>query len=329
MGIYLYKKETVRQVTNNIINSQNNDEGGLELESHPLSIETMRSGDYPGSDIVIEQTLSPGSNYNRSIVSYKSEGLKIYALLTVPLGDPPAGGWPVIVFNHGFIPPAEYQTAERYIAYADAFSRNGYIVLKSDYRGHGESEGKAGGGYGSPDYTIDILNAVSTIKKYKDVDPERIGMWGHSMGGFITIRSMVITKDIKAGVIWGGVVASYPDLVRNWRRGRPTLPVPTGARRWRQVLIETYGEPEANPQFWNSISANSYLQDISGPLQLHHGTADASVPLEFSVNLNEELKDAGKTVELYTYSGDDHNISANLSLALQRSVDFFDKYLKN
>ncbi|MBI2025965.1 MAG: hypothetical protein HYT06_01140, partial [Candidatus Levybacteria bacterium] len=111
MGIYLYKKETVRQVTNNIINSQNNDEGGLELESHPLSIETMRSGDYPGSDIVIEQTLSPGSNYNRSIVSYKSEGLKIYALLTVPLGDPAAGGWPVIVFNHGFIPPAEYQTA--------------------------------------------------------------------------------------------------------------------------------------------------------------------------------------------------------------------------
>ena len=46
---------------------------------------------YPGSDITIEQTLPPGSNYQRYYVSYLSDGLKIYALLTVPNGAKPAG----------------------------------------------------------------------------------------------------------------------------------------------------------------------------------------------------------------------------------------------
>lgn len=315
----------------NATGSLNNleDRGGVVDSPFPLSIEYMRTQEYPGSDITIEETLRPGSNYKRYIVSYKSEGLKIYALLTVPDGQLPEKGWPVVIFNHGYIPPKEYQTTEKYIAYADAFSRNGYIVLKSDYRGHGSSEGEATGGYGSPAYTIDILNAMSSIKKLKDADSNKIGMWGHSMGGFITLRSMVISKDIKAGVIWGGVVASYPDLIYNWRRSTFTPPpLPTGVRRWRDLLIAQFGTPEKNPKFWSSISANSYLKDISGPVQLHHGGADASVPLGFSEKLNGELKKAGKEPELFVYPGDDHNLTVNFNIAIRRSVDFFDKYLK-
>ncbi|MEK7517906.1 MAG: alpha/beta fold hydrolase [Patescibacteria group bacterium] len=317
------------------------DEGRVESDSHPLSIESLRKGEYPGSEIVIGETLGPGSNYQRYIVSYKSEGLKIFALLTVPNGTRPVGGWPAIVFNHGYIPPSQYKTTERYISYTDGFSRNGYVLLRPDYRGHGNSEGTALGGYGSNGYTIDVLNAVSSLKKLEDplnvnsqkliVDANRIGMWGHSMGGFITIRNMVVSRDVKAGVIWGGVVASYTDLLRNWRRGASAFtppPLPSGVRRWRQSLIERYGEPEKNPQFWNSISANSYLSDISGPIQLHHGEEDGSVPVEFSRKLNEQLKTIGKEVELFIYPGDDHDITSNFGTAMQRSVEFFDRYLK-
>jgi len=63
-------------------------------------------------------------------------------------------------------------------------------------------------------------------------------------------------------------------------------------------------------------------------LQLHHGTADTSVPVAFSEKLNEQMKKAGKSVELYIYDGDDHNLANNLYTALERSVAFFDKYLK-
>src|SRR6476659_119792 len=87
--------------------------------SLPLQIDSMRARQYPGSDIVIEQVLDPGVNYNRYYVSYLSDGLKIYALMTVPNGQKPPTGWPVIIFNHGYIPPEIYRTTERYVAYVN------------------------------------------------------------------------------------------------------------------------------------------------------------------------------------------------------------------
>ncbi len=71
----------------------------------PLQIEVMREQTYTSSPITIEQNLDPGVNYNRYVVSYLSEGFKIYALMTVPFGNPPDTGWPVIIFNHGYIHP--------------------------------------------------------------------------------------------------------------------------------------------------------------------------------------------------------------------------------
>lgn len=339
---FFSKKDNLTRVISEIADTSfPENEGGPELSPHPLSIEALRQGEYPGSDIVIEQTLTPGSNYQRFIASYKSEGLKIFGLLTVPNGDPPQKGWPAIVFNHGYISPSSYRTTEKYVAYQHAFARNGYVTLKSDFRGHGNSEGRATGGYGSNGYTIDVLNAVSSIKKLKDpsnvnsqksiVSPEGIGMWGHSMGGHITLESMVVNPDIKAGVIWAGVVGSYEDLFERWRRrsGPTPTPNPYSQRgRWRRELAEMFGDPNQNPEFWQSLSATSFLDDISGPVQLQHGTADSSVPVEFSRSLEKLLSDAGKEVELFEYPGDDHNISANLSLALNRSVEFFDRYLK-
>lgn len=297
---------------------------------HPLTIEYLRSQEYPGSPIVIEQTLSTGSNYGRYLTSYQSEGLKIYAYMTVPLGAKPATGWPVVIFNHGYIPLDVYRPTERYIAYQDAFAANGYIVFRPDYRGHADSEGEAVGAYSDPGYTIDVLNAISSIKAYADADPDRMGLWGHSMGGYITARAMVVRDDIKAGVIWAGVVASYPDMLESWTR-RNTVPssIPPRARRWREVLVKDYGTPDENPEFWASISANSYLADLNAPVQLHHGTNDADVPVLFSELLYTEILTAGKMAEYYTYPGDDHNLSANLGTALQRSVAFFDKYVKN
>lgn len=253
LGIYSYlKQQPISKSIDNLTDQINLKEFEITTDKNipDLSIENLRKGNYPGSDINIEETLSAGSNYKRYITSYKSEGLKIYALLTIPNSDPPTGGWPAIVFNHGYIPPAEYRTTERYIAYVDGFARNGYILFRPDYRGHDKSEGEATGAYGSNGYTIDVLNAVSSIKRFKDVNPEKIGMWGHSLGGFITLRNMVVRNNVKTGVIWAGVVGSYADMLNNWRRGnQPTFPLPSGARRWRQTLIDRYGTPEQNPTF--------------------------------------------------------------------------------
>ena len=295
-------------------------------------IDIMRQERYPGSDIVIEAKLSSGGNYSRYLASYQSEGNKIFALLTIPDGERPKDGWPVIVFNHGYILPELYRSTERYSAYVDGFASQGYMVLSSDYRGHGDSEGLAPGGYGSPAYTVDVLNGLAAIKTHPDADPDRIGMWGHSMGGYITLRAMVVSQEIRAGVIWAGVVGSYPDLLENWDLMNENIfptPDPNSRQfRWRNRLLETYGLPEDNPEFWASISPTNYINDLSGPLQLHHGTADYTVPVDFSQSLAERLRIMGKHVELHVYQGEDHNITRNFDAAIAESVRFFDETVK-
>ena len=155
------------------------------------------------------------------------------------------------------------------------------------------------------------------------------------MGGYITLRNMVVNKDIKSGVIWAGVVASYPDLLNNWRRRNPNpgaspsmLPGNTNGRGWRNQLVAEFGEPESNPEFWNSISSNAYLNEISGPVQIHHGTADEEVPFALGERLKFYLDQAGKSHEFYAYQGGNHDIGdPHFSVAMNRTIEFFKKNL--
>jgi dipeptidyl aminopeptidase/acylaminoacyl peptidase len=77
------------------------------------------------------------------------------------------------------------------------------------------------------------------------------------------------------------------------------------------------------------MSANAYLSDLSGPIQIHHGTGDTTVPYSYSVMLDQEIKAAGRSSELFLYPNDDHNIAANRDNALVLSVVFFNQHVKN
>jgi uncharacterized protein len=301
--------------------------GSDDIGDGPLTIPELREGSYPGSAIKIERQLSSGRNYKRYLSSYQSEGLKIFALLTVPNGAKPKNGWPAIIFNHGYIPPKQYRTTEKYVAYVDGFARAGYIVFKPDYRGHGFSQGEPSGAYFSPAYTIDVLNATSSVAKFKDANPNRIGMWGHSMGGYLTLRSMLVDSRIKVGVIWAGVVAPYKDILERWTRSRPN-DIPREARSRRQRILDKFGTPSSNPAFFDSISPNSYLSDGLGPLQIHHGLSDETVPYQFSRALVKGLRNAKQPHEYFEYAGNDHNLKQSFGLVMRRSVAFFDKVLK-
>ena len=108
--------------------------------------------------------LETNTTYKTYTTNYTSDGLKVNGLLTEPTGETPAGGWPAIVFVHGYIPPSLYETTGApYSAYVDYLARNGFVVFKIDLRGHGNSEGKAGGGYYGSDYVVDTLNAYAAL----------------------------------------------------------------------------------------------------------------------------------------------------------------------
>lgn len=307
------------------------------INNNLLSIQFMRNQMYPGSKISIVKQLPDGTNYHQYLTSYESDGLKIYALLTIPMGSVPKNGWPVILFNHGYIPPVTYETYPTVGQYADyypVFSSNGYIVFKPDYRGNGNSQGKPSGAYFSPDYTIDDLNALSSIKKFKDVNPHKIGIWAHSMGGNIALRALEVDpNDIKVAVIWGGVVGSYSDILFKWHTIQtPMHPFPSSTYQSgstsRQSFVLSHGTPSTNPEFWDSIDPIKNLDYIKSPIQLDVGGSDSEVPPRFSDELYTDLRAIHKPVEFYEYSGDNHNISNNFTQAMQRSLAYFNTYLK-
>lgn len=297
-------------------------ENNSQTEELPVFIESLRKRSYPASEIVIEEILVSGVNYKRYIASYKSDGLKIYGLTTIPDLQKPVKGYPTILFLHGFISPKTYITTNDYVATQDGLARGGFITFKPDLRGHGKSQGDATGAHFSEGYIVDALNALSALEIYDDVDSEKIGIWGHSNGGEIGLRAMVVSKNIKAGVFWAGVVGSSQDILETYNSRIPFM------RKNTPDLVVKYGSPSANPALWNKLDPYSYLSDISGPIQLHHGTADSSVPIELSIHLKRALEREGKVVELYKYDGADHNFNGNsFGTAMQRSLDFFKKYL--
>jgi len=289
-----------------------------DIDIHPMDLEMLSQKEYPGGDLVVEQALENGTNYRQYIVSYSSEGLKIYGLLTIPLSVKPQNGFPAVLFVHGYIPPKQYSTTGNYPTYQAALARSNVITFKPDLRGHGNSEGEPVSAHFSEKYLVDVMNAISYLKDYPDVDPGRIGYWGHSNGGETGLRTLVISSDIKAASLWAGVVGSFEDELETYNEKIPFMRNPED-----NELVRKHGWPSENPQFWSKIDPYYHLDEISVPVQLHHGTADASVPIELSRELKKAMEEAGKEVEMFEYPGDDHNIGANSGLAWRRTINFF------
>lgn len=294
-----------------------------------MTIPYLRNRDYT-SKLGDREAAYTGPNYTAYVTSYDSDGLKINGLLTQPNGPVPTGGWPAIVFIHGYIPPTQYQTLERYGDYIDYFARNGFVVFKIDLRGHGTSEGEPGGAYYSSDYVIDTLNAYAALQTASFVNKNAIGLWGHSMAGNIVMRSLAARPDIPAAVIWAGAVYTYTDFTTYRIQDSSYVPLPSSSPTTgrRQRLIAAVGEiTEENP-YWKLVAPTSYLNDLTGAIQIHHAVDDDVVNIEYSRNLKALLDKTSVQHQLFEYESGGHNLSGYAFVeAMERGVNFFKKYL--
>lgn len=289
-----------------------------------MTIPFLRGRKYD-SDFTDLKILSENTAYISYLGNYTSDGIKINFLLTVPKGNAPAGGWPGVIFVHGYIPPKNYKTTENYSAYIDSTAKKGIIILKIDLRGHGDSEGEPGGAYYSSDYVVDTLNALSAFKKYPLVDSENISLWGHSMAGNILLRSFVANENIRKIIIWAGAVYSYEDM-QKYKINDASYRPPTSesaAQRKRQQLFNTYGQFNPNHPFWKQVAPTNYLVGKKGGLQLHHAVNDSVVSIEYSRDLIKILEGTAISSELFEYEGGGHNLfGSSFSEAMNRTVEF-------
>jgi len=294
-----------------------------------MTIPHLRSREYK-SEMGGLETLSTNPSYTSFLTSYTSDSLNINSLLTKPTGQMPQDGWPAIIFIHGYIPPTEYRTTEKYVAYVDSLARSGFVVLKTDLRGHGSSDGEPGGAYYSSDYIVDVLSAHAALGKLDFVNPKRIGLWGHSMAGNVVVRTLAVKPDIAASVIWAGAVFTYEDMQKyglSDNSYRPPLQTSERQRR-RQKLFDTHGEFDAANAFWETVTPMNYLQDLKGTISLHHAVNDEVVSINYMRDFVPILEKNNVKHEVYEYESGGHNIDGtNFGVAMQRTIDFYKKNL--
>lgn len=276
--------------------------------------------------------ISTNTNYEEFLTSYDSDGFRINALLTRPTGQIPEGGFPAIIFVHGYIPPTTYVTnGQSYSDYVDYLARKGFVLFKIDLRGHGDSQGEANGAYYSEEYIVDVLNARAALRGLDFVNDKKIGLWGHSMAGNVVLRSITVARDIPVAVIWAGAVYTYDDLQEYGLNDNSYRPPTDNTQRQkrREKLFGTHGEFDSNNSFWKQVIPTNFLDGISTPIQLNHSVDDDVVDIGYSRGLNSILDSTLIPHELNEYSSGGHNISGSaFSEAMQKTVEFYNRYLK-
>ena len=151
----------------------------------------------------------------------------------------------------------------------------------------------------------DIHDAISWLKQKPYVDPQRIGMSGHSYGGFMTAFAMTHSDLFAAGI------AGAP--VTDWRD-------------YDTIYTERFmGLPQDNPSGYDTTSVVKAARNLHGKLLLVHGAIDDNVSLRNTMRLVAALQNANKDFELMIYPGARHGIMNDHYFRLQ--IDFIRRTL--
>jgi len=283
----------------------------------PWSIDYLRSRAYGGGQIEFLEVMGDYLYFTRYLMRYPSDGLNIYGFADIPNDE---GPHPVVLALHGYIDPALYNTLDYTTLYADAIATAGYIVLHPNLRGYAPSDG--GENFFRIGMAIDVLNLIALVQSQsggtdplRTAMPDRIGLWGHSMGGGITTRVLTVTDDVRAAVLYAAMSGDEQknyEAIRQWSgqtRGLEELNVPADAL--------------------SRISPMYFFQNITAAVSIHHGTADATVPLDWSIQTCDQLTSLGKNVQCVYYQDMPHTFygSGNDEF-IQNTVQFFNQNLK-
>ena len=311
-----------------------------EKAIQPYTIDGLRSHKFQSGKIVLRETLLETENFTRYLIEYPSDGLTITGIMQIPKsGDAP---YPVIMMNHGFFSRTVYNSGDGTDRAAEFLNRRGYLTLSSDYRSWGDSE--TGESLFYSGLAIDVINLMNAIPSIPQADPERIGMWGHSMGGGVTLKVLTIDSRVKAAVIYSSVSADFSDIIARWGPGclgdvfagelefgcnsSDILPLDLPPD-----LIASYFNSVADPEILKAVSPLYHLDNVSAPVQINYGTKDgltfAGTPPEWSTKMYDGFIAANKDAQIFSQEDEGHSfIGEPWFEFMARSLRFFDKHVR-
>jgi len=266
-------------------------------------------------------TIDPETLVEPSHVRYPgADGEDVPALLFLPYAEALRGEKvpPAIINIHGG--PTSQHHREWNVA-TQVFVNAGFVVLEPNPRGstgYGKKwrEGNRRD-WGGKDLE-DIARGAAWLGDQKLADPERIGVYGVSYGGYLTLMSLALRGDrFAAGVSVVGVV-SWKTMVATTRGDL------------REYLLRELGDPEKDADLYRERSPLTHASKIRSPLLVLQGENDPRVPRTEAEQVVKALRDSGKPHEYHVYPGEGHGfrLTENRIDALRRALDWFDRHLR-
>jgi dipeptidyl-peptidase-4 len=267
----------------------------------------------------LEQRQDRWKNYASATIEFHKvtapDGVTLYAQLTKPADFDPAKKYPVVVHVYGG--PHAQLVLNQWPPVSlrhQLLAQEGFLIWSLDNRG---SWGR-GHAWETAIYKnlgtnelSDQLAGVAYLKALPFVDANRVGVWGWSYGGYMTLYSLTHAPEVfKAGV------AGAP--VTDWKY-------------YDTIYTERYmGTPQENPAGYKSSSPLAAAGKLQAKLLLIHGTSDDNVHMQNTLNFVDALIKADRPYELQIQPGQSHGFggeAANRFVA-EQLVEFFKRTLK-
>jgi dipeptidyl aminopeptidase/acylaminoacyl peptidase len=275
-------------------------------------------------------SLQPVTNQNAWLAEYalgstevakwksSKDGMEIDGIVTKPVDFDASRKRPFLLNPHGGPTGASLLT---FNPTEQILAANGYLVLEPNFRGStGRGEKFAGANqndWGNGDYKDDMSGVQAMVDKGW-ADPERLGAFGWSYGGFMTMWIDTQTDKFKA--ISPG--AGLPDLYSMYSQ--------TDIHRYMTMFLDNK-EPWDNFQEYWDHSPMKYIENVKTPTMILHGQSDTRVPIPQSEEFYHALYQRHVPVEYVTYPRENHGFvePRHIQDRWQRYLVFFGKYLNN
>jgi uncharacterized protein len=275
-------------------------------------------------------------------ISFKSEGLTLVGAVRVPDGAAPGERRPAFIVLHGF---GSTMNAGNVLAPCAMFARLGYVTMRFDMPGCGESEGERGHLL-CPEQVKATSAALTVLAQNPRVDPKRIAVLGSSFGAAVAVYCGAVDARVAAVISasgWGNGETKFrgqhptPQAWQKFtamlaegrthraRTGKPLMvprydivPIPESMRS-HVVAGSVQMFPSETAQSMYDFRANEVVGRIAPrPLLLLHSSDDHVTPVEQSIGLFEH---AGQPTELHLFADTDHFMFAEGNTRVHRVVE--------
>lgn len=317
----------------------------------PYSFPQLKSHNWQSQPMVFHEILDQSPSVTSFLVSWNVIDLssklpqKVTAVLNLPSGD---GPFPIIILNRGYIEREGYQSGDGSRNVGLGLAQAGYITVAPDFLGYGGSDPENNDSliarFSRPATVLQLLanleqptlmldpalatsSASTTITQLNPnlvrslFDTSRIGLWGHSNGGQISLSILEITGRALPTALWAPVSIPFPASILRFSDELPD---------WGKYLRNQLNEFSATGNQEEDFSIGYRLDDITAAILIIQGTNDDAVPLEWSEGLRDRLREATVAAQLVTYPGADHNLlpTSAWNQALLQTRQFFARQLR-